>query len=158
MRLYIREQRTALEPVLERLDYLFLNGAEAMALAETTTVEAAADRLRHRYQLRGLVIKEGPQGATLYRADEAMHLPALPVDPPMDPTGAGDAVAGGFLGHLAQVHHEDSATVRTALAYAMVMASFTIQHFSVAGLRGLTRAAVEARMATLEAMATEAAG
>jgi hypothetical protein len=48
--------------------------------------------------------------------------------------------------------------VRTALAYAMVMASFTIQHFSVAGLRGLTRAAVEARMATLEAMATEAAG
>ncbi len=48
--------------------------------------------------------------------------------------------------------------MRTALAYAMVMASFTIQHFSVAGLRGLTWAAVEARMATLEAMVTEAAG
>jgi sugar/nucleoside kinase (ribokinase family) len=158
MRLYIREQRAALEPVLERLDYLFLNGAEAMALAETASVESAADRLRHRYQLRGLVIKEGPRGATLYRADEAIHLPALPVDPPIDPTGAGDAVAGGFLGHLAQVQHEDATTVRTALAYAMVMASFTIQHFSVAGLRGLTRAAVEARLATLEAMATEAAG
>jgi len=158
MRLYIREQRAALEPVVERLDYLFLNGAEAMALAETTTVEAAADRLRHRYKLRGLVLKEGPRGATLYRAEEAIHLPALPVDPPTDPTGAGDAVAGGFLGHLAQVQHEDPATVRTALAYAMVMASFTIQHFSVAGLRGLTWAAVEARMATLEAMVTEAAG
>ncbi len=158
MRLYIREQRRALEPVLQRLDYLFLNGAEAMALAQRATVEAAAEWLRHQYQLRGLLIKEGPRGATLYRADEAIHLPALPVDPPMDPTGAGDAVAGGFLGHLAQVQQENAATVRTALAYAMVMASFTIQHFSVAGLRGLTRAAAEARLATLDAMATEATG
>ena len=158
MRLYIREQRSALEPVLDRLDYLFLNGVEAMALAEKPTVEGASDWLRHQYQLRGLVIKEGPRGATLYREDEAIHLPALPVDPPIDPTGAGDAVAAGFLGHLAQVQRENAATVRTALAYAMVMASFTIQHFSVAGLRGLTRAAVEARMATLDAMAAEAAG
>jgi sugar/nucleoside kinase (ribokinase family) len=158
MRLYIREQRQALEPVLERLDYLFLNGAEAMALAETTTVEAAAESLRHRYRLRGLVIKEGPRGATLYRASEAIHLPALPVDPPIDPTGAGDAVAGGFLGHLAQVQREDSESVRQALAYAMVMASFTIQHFSVAGLQGLTRPAVEARMAVLDAATAETAG
>ena len=158
MRLYIREQRRALEPVLERLDYLLLNGAEAMALAETSTVEAAADWVRDRFRLRGLVIKQGPLGATLYRASETIHLPALPVDPPMDPTGAGDAVAAGFLGHLAQVQREDSETVRQALAYAMVMASFTIQHFSVAGLRGLTRAAVEARLATLRAMEAEPAG
>lgn len=158
MRLYIREQRQALEPVLERLDYLFLNGAEAMALAQTASVEAAADWVRHRYQLRGLVIKQGPLGATLYRADETVRLPALPVDPPIDPTGAGDAVAAGFLGHLAQVQREDSATLRQALAYAMVTASFTIQHFSVAGLRHLTRAAVEARMATLRAIEVEAAG
>lgn len=158
MRLYIREQRRALEPVLERLDYLFLNGAEAMALADTATVDAAADWVRHRYQLRGLVIKQGPLGATLYRAGETIHLPALPVDPPMDPTGAGDAVAAGFLGHLAQVQRENPETTRQALAYAMVMASFTIQHFSVAGLRGLTHAAVELRMATLAAMEVEATG
>jgi sugar/nucleoside kinase (ribokinase family) len=149
MRLYIREQRQALEPVLERLDYLFLDRAEAMALAEAQAVEEAADRLRSRYRLRGLVIKEGPKGATLYRREETIHVPALPVDPPTDPTGAGDAVAAGFLGQLAQTQREDDASLRQAMRYAMVMASFTIQHFSIEGLLNLRREAVEERMACL---------
>ncbi|TME25205.1 MAG: hypothetical protein E6I68_02875 [Chloroflexi bacterium] len=114
MKLYIREQPDALEPVLQRLDYLFLNASEAMALAKVDTIEAASAQLRHRFRLRGLVIKEGPKGATLYRHGEDIHLPALPVDP-----------------------------------YAMVMASFTIQHFSVHGLQPIRRADVEARMASM---------
>jgi sugar/nucleoside kinase (ribokinase family) len=149
MKLYIREQPQALEPVLERLDYLFLNASEAMALARADTIEDASIELRRRYRLRGLVIKEGPKGATLYRDDGEVHLPALPVDPPIDPTGAGDAVAGGFLGCLAEQQREDPTTLRLALAYAMVTASFTIQHFSVRGLEELTRADVEARMASM---------
>ena len=52
------------------------------------TIDEASSLLRHRYELRGLVIKEGPQGATLYRHEQEIHLPALPVDPPIDPTGA----------------------------------------------------------------------
>ncbi len=149
MKLYIREQRQALEPVLQRLDYLFVNGVEAMALAGAETPEAAVAWLRSRYHLRGLLIKEGPRGATLYWEGQRVHLPALPVDPPVDPTGAGDAVAGGFLGCLAEFKHQAEATVRLALAYAMVLASFTIQHFSVEGLRHLSRAAVEERLATM---------
>jgi sugar/nucleoside kinase (ribokinase family) len=149
MRLYIREQRKELEPVLQRLDYLFLNGVEAMALAEVSSVEEAASTLAKRYQLRGLLIKEGPKGATLYLAGTQIHLPALPVDPPVDPTGAGDAVAGGFLGCLAEQKREDPETLKLALAYAMVLASFTIQHFSVGGLQHLTRAEVEARMESM---------
>ena len=149
MKLYIREQPDALEPVLQRLDYLFLNASEAMALAEVDTIEAAATQLRHRFRLRGLVIKEGPKGATLYRHGEDIHLPALPVDPPTDPTGAGDAVAAGFLGCLAERQVENDESVRLALGYAMVMASFTIQHFSVHGLQPITRADVEARMAAM---------
>ena len=149
MKLYIREQPDALEPVLQRLDYLFLNASEAMALAKVDTIEAASARLRHRFRLRGLVIKEGPKGATLYRQGEDIHLPALPVDPPIDPTGAGDAVAAGFLGCLAEQQVENEETVRLALGYAMVLASFTIQHFSVHGLQPITRADVEARMAAM---------
>ena len=149
MKLYIREQPDALEPVLQRLDYLFLNASEAMALAEVDTIEAAATQLRHRFRLRGLVIKEGPKGATLYRHGEDIHLPALPVDPPTDPTGAGDAVAAGFLGCLAERQVENDESVRLALGYAMVMASFTIQHFSVHGLQPITRSDVEARMASM---------
>lgn len=154
MKLYIREQPAALEPVLQRLDYLFLNASEATALARVSTIEEASLELRRRYRLRGLLIKEGPKGATLYRDGGDIHLPALPVDPPIDPTGAGDAVAGGFLGTLAEQQREDAGTLRLALAYAMVTASFTIQHFSIGGLRNLTRPDVDARMAS---MAWEAA-
>src|SRR3989442_10070862 len=93
MKLYIREQPEALEPVLQRLDYLFLNASEAMALAKVGTIEEASERLRHRFRLRGLVIKEGPKGATLYRHGEGIHLPALPADPPVDPTAPRAAVA-----------------------------------------------------------------
>jgi sugar/nucleoside kinase (ribokinase family) len=149
MKLYIWNERQALEPVLQRLDYMFLNASEAMALAEVDTIEDAARLLRQRYTLRGLVIKEGPKGATLYRDAENIHLPALPVDPPIDPTGAGDAVAAGFLGCLAEQQTENAQTLRLALAYAMVMASFTIQHFSVRGLQSISRADVEERMATM---------
>ena len=149
MKLYIWNEAEALEPVLQRLDYLFLNASEAMALARVDSIEKASALLRHRYRLRGLVIKEGPKGATLYREDDELHLPALPVDPPTDPTGAGDAVAAGFLGCLAEQQVETPETVRLALGYAMVMASFAIQQFSVRGLQPITRADVEARMASM---------
>jgi sugar/nucleoside kinase (ribokinase family) len=158
MKLYIREEPAALEPVLQRLDYLFLNASEAMALAKVDTrgksrdpddINEVAALLLGRYRLRGLVIKEGPKGATLYRHGDDIHLPALPVDPPTDPTGAGDAVAAGFLGCLAEQQVETDDSVRLALGYAMVMASFTIQHFSVRGLQPITREDVEARMASM---------
>jgi len=149
MTLYIREQPDILNQVLRRLDYLFLNAAEAMALTQVKTIELASAEIRRRFQLRGLVIKEGPRGATLYREGGNIHLPAFPVDPPIDPTGAGDAVAGGFLGCLAERQREDPETLRLALGYAMVMASFAIQRFSVAGLQDLTRAEVEARMSAM---------
>ncbi|HVH64431.1 MAG TPA: PfkB family carbohydrate kinase [Candidatus Acidoferrum sp.] len=149
MKLYIWNEREALDPVLQRLDYLFLNASEAMALAQVDTIERASALIRERYRLRGLVIKEGPQGATLYRDEQEIHLPALPVDPPIDPTGAGDAVAAGFLGCLAEQQVENEDTLRLALAYAMVMASFTVQHFSVQGLEEITRPDVEERMASM---------
>lgn len=149
MKLYIWNQADALEPVLQRLDYLFLNASEAMALARVDTIEEASQLLRDRYRLRGLIIKEGPKGATLYRDSAETHLPALPVDPPTDPTGAGDAVAAGFLGCLAEQQAETDETLRLALGYAMVMASFAIQQFSVRGLQSITRADVEARMASM---------
>src|SRR5229473_3054294 len=126
-----------------------LEQLEAPWLVAGDTIEEASEQLRHRFTLRGLVIKEGPKGATLYHHGDDIHLPALPVDPPTDPTGAGDAVAAGFLGALAERQVETNESVRLALAYAMVMASFTIQHFSVHGLQPITREDVEARMASM---------
>src|SRR5256885_9875812 len=96
-----------------------------------------------------MVIKEDRRGAPLYRGGDNTPLPALRVTPPIDPTGAGDAVAAGFLGCLAEQQVENEETVRLALGYAMVLASFTIQHFSVHGLQPITRSDVEARMAAM---------
>jgi sugar/nucleoside kinase (ribokinase family) len=149
MKLYIREQPALLDQVLQHLDYLFLNASEALALARTPTIELASRELRRRFRLRGLIIKEGPKGATLYRDGGEIHLPAFPVDPPVDPTGAGDAVAAGFLGCLAEQQREDESCLRLALGYAMALASFAIQRFSVEGLRSVTRADVEARMTAM---------
>jgi sugar/nucleoside kinase (ribokinase family) len=155
MTLYIKNEAATLERVLQQLDYLFLNAAEAMALAQVGTIELAAAELRRRFRLRGLVIKEGRRGATLYRDGGDIHLPAVPVDPPVDPTGAGDAVAAGFLGCLAERHGEDEERLRLALAYAMTLASFAIQRFSVEGLHKLSRADVEARMTAMAWTARE---
>src|SRR3979409_32589 len=77
MKLYIREQPEALEPMLRRLGYMFLNPSEAMALAKVGTSGEASEHLRHRFTLRGLVIKEGPKGATLYRHGEGTSPPPL---------------------------------------------------------------------------------
>jgi len=97
-----------------------------MALAKVDTIEEASDQLRHRFTLRGLVIKEGPTGPPL--PSRRRHSPpALQSDPPTDPTGAGDAVAAGFP-RARRAAGETDDSVRLALGYAMVMASFAIQH------------------------------
>ncbi|HEY9287163.1 MAG TPA: PfkB family carbohydrate kinase [Candidatus Dormibacteraeota bacterium] len=149
MKEYIWHAPDALAPVLERLDYLFLNASEAIALSAAERLDEATAILRHRYRLRGLIIKEGRRGATLYRQDVELHLPALPVDPPTDPTGAGDAVAAGFLGCLAERQSEDEASLRLALAYAMVMASYAIEDFGIRGLQRVSRQDIEARMTSM---------
>src|SRR5260370_26211029 len=85
MKLYIREQPQALEPVLQRLDYLFLNASEAMAMARVNTIEEASEQLRHRFTFRVLVIKQRPKRPTLSPHAEHITLPALPVHPPPHP-------------------------------------------------------------------------
>jgi sugar/nucleoside kinase (ribokinase family) len=75
-------------------------------------------------------------------------LPAYPTAAVRDPTGAGDSFAGGFMGYLAEVGREDLRTLKTAVAYGTVVASFTIADFSLDGLTAVTRADIDERLAT----------
>ena len=79
-------------------------------------------------------------------------LPACPAKEVIDPTGAGDSFAGGFMGTLAQVGNIDFDTLKNAVAYGTVTASFTLADFSLKGLTDTTKAAIDDRLSQLRAM------
>jgi sugar/nucleoside kinase (ribokinase family) len=135
-------ERDAVLDVVSGCDLLFLNRVELGSLApEAHGWEAAARSLRGRGRLRAVVVKAGPLGAALVTAAGVLEMPAAPVDVVIDPTGAGDAVAGGFLGLCAARGRDDDDVFPMALEEGLRLAATTIGSFGTAGLRHL---AVEA--------------
>ncbi|MGO8685709.1 MAG: PfkB family carbohydrate kinase [Candidatus Dormibacteria bacterium] len=135
-------EREAVLEVVGGCDVLFLNRVELCSLVpEARGWEAAARSLQGRGRLRALVVKAGPLGAALVTADGVAETPAAPVDLVVDPTGAGDAVAGGFLGLCAARGRDDDDFFPVALEEGLRLAATTIGSFGTAGLR---RLAVEA--------------
>jgi sugar/nucleoside kinase (ribokinase family) len=94
---------------------------------------------------RVVVIKRGEHGATLFGPDAIFTVPAFPLDEVFDPTGAGDAFAGGFMGHLARTGDLSDSNLRRAAVYGSVMGSFAVEEFGVGRLLHLTPAEIESR-------------
>ncbi|HEV8474772.1 MAG TPA: PfkB family carbohydrate kinase, partial [Methylomirabilota bacterium] len=92
-----------------------------------------------------VVVKRGEYGALLLTGDAFFAVPAYPLESVFDPTGAGDTFAGGFMGFLASEDRVDAATMRRAMVYGSVMASFTVEDFSLNRLTRLTSAEIEER-------------
>jgi sugar/nucleoside kinase (ribokinase family) len=132
-------ERDAVLDVVSGCDILFLNRFELSSLVpEADGWQAAALSLRGRGRLRALVVKGGPMGAALVTSSSTIvEMPAAPVDAVMDPTGAGDAVAGGFLGLCAAAQRDDDLFFFAALEEGLVRATATIGTFGTAGLRRL---------------------
>jgi len=100
-----------------------------------------------------VVIKKGASGSIMSNADgELFVLPAYPADDVKDPTGAGDSFAGGFMGYLAAQGKTEFKTLRTAVAYGTVVASFTIADFSMNGLTCTSKAKIDARLEVLRSV------
>ncbi len=100
--------------------------------------------------MKVVIIKKGESGSLMCSADgQKFLLPAYPAAAVMDPTGAGDSFAGGFLGCIAQQGQADFETLKLALAYGTVVASFTIEDFSLNGLTGIVRKDIDARLEEL---------
>ena len=132
---WIRSKRDALDKVLERIDVLLINESELRQLTNSwNTIRAAKDVLK--MGPKAVVIKRGEYGFVMYTQEQYFILPAFPVDEVVDPTGAGDTFAGGFLGHLALVERawtrED---LKLACMQGCLLASFTVQDFGVDGIR-----------------------
>jgi sugar/nucleoside kinase (ribokinase family) len=103
---------------------------------------------------RYVVLKKGEHGAFLVGRDVRFALPAYPVEEVVDPTGAGDSFAGGFMGYVAAQEDFEPPSLRRAMVYGTVTASLCVQGFGVEALRGATRAAIDERFRELMTIVT----
>lgn len=137
MNLWIETARKDLIRVLERTDVLMVNDEEARQLANEHNLPRAARAIRA-LGPRAVIVKRGDSGALLFHESGVFAAPAYPLDEVIDPTGAGDSFAGGFMGYLARVGDLSPAAVRVAMIYGSVMASFCVESFSLDRLRDLS--------------------
>lgn len=145
MNYWIHSKRTALMELLERTDVLLVNDAEARELSGDWNVYRAARWIVDRGP-EMVVVKQGVYGAVLYQKDRVFYVPAYPLDEVFDPTGAGDAFAGGFLGHLARSDATGPGDLRRAMVYGSTMGSFAVERFSVDRFYEIGPAEVTARV------------
>jgi sugar/nucleoside kinase (ribokinase family) len=152
MNFWIETRRDALMKTLKRIDLLFVNDAEARQLADEVNVVRAARKILT-FGPRAVVVKRGEYGALFFSGDETFAASAYPLQAVFDPTGAGDSFAGGFMGYLARRRREDRATLRRAIVLGSVLASFTVEQFSLERLRTLTTEEIQARFAEAKQLA-----
>ncbi|MCH9680352.1 MAG: bifunctional hydroxymethylpyrimidine kinase/phosphomethylpyrimidine kinase [Deltaproteobacteria bacterium] len=144
MNLWIENTREDLVRVLGRVDVLTINEEEARQLTDEPNLVKAAAKI-HQMGPKSLVIKRGEYGALLFHDGDIFSAPALPLEEVIDPTGAGDSFAGGFMGYLARAGDATGESLRSAMIYGSVMASFCVEGFSYDRLKGLDHAQIDAR-------------
>ena len=146
MNLWINSNLADLKLLLKKIDCLILNEGEARMLADEHNLITAAAKIE-KLGPSVVVIKKGESGSIIRQADGQLFvLPAYPATIVKDPTGAGDSFAGGFMGYLAGQNKTDFATLKKAVAYGTVVASFTISDFSLKGLTKITKRHIDNRL------------
>lgn len=145
MELWIRTQPDRLADLLKRIDGLVMNDSEAKLLSGEENLVRAGHAVRQRGP-KFVVIKKGEHGAMFFSKHETYVLPAYPTPRVVDPTGAGDSFAGGMMGYLAEQGNFEPATLKRAMAYGILVASFAVEDFSLDRLVHISRQDLERRM------------
>ena len=144
MNLWIDTAKDDLTKLLGKVDGLVLNFEEAEQFTgKRNPVTAGRHILEHGPQF--VVVKKGEHGAILIHRDGLSALPAFPTEDVIDPTGAGDTFAGGFMAHVANTGDTSYANLRRAMAHGTIIASFTIESFSLERLADITPAMITDR-------------
>lgn len=151
MNLWIKLKKERLQEVFGRLDILILNDAEARQFTGRVGLKSAAGRLLE-LGPRAVVIKKGEHGALLFSRDGIFSAPGLPLEKVVDPTGAGDSFAGGFMGYLAQTGETDFPALKKAVIYGSVMASFNVEDFSLERLKTVSPGDIKERYRQFQAL------
>lgn len=145
MNLWIDLSKDRLWDVIKTVDMFLLNDEEALQLTGLSNIETAADELlAHGPSV--VIIKQGGNGALLAYKTEKIHVPVFPIDKLVDPTGAGDSFAGGFIGHLVNSGESD---LLEAVITGSAVASFTVSDFGVNGLVDASVSEIEHRKAVI---------
>src|SRR6059036_738737 len=145
MNYWIHSKRDLLLELLRHIDILMVNDSEARELSGDWNIYRAARWILARGP-RLTVVKQGEHGALLVSAEATFKVPAYPLQEVFDPTGAGDAFAGGFMGYLASTGDLSDASLRRAMVYGAALGSFAVEAFGVEGLADVTFADVRARV------------
>jgi sugar/nucleoside kinase (ribokinase family) len=144
MNFWIEGQLEALKKVLAKIDLLVVNDEEARQLSGEHNLPKAARAIRA-LGPKTVIVKRGDSGALLFYEQGIFAAPAFPLERVIDPTGAGDSFAGGFMGSLARSGDLSPQAVRRAMFYGSVMASFCVEDFSLDRMRALTDAEIDGR-------------
>jgi sugar/nucleoside kinase (ribokinase family) len=144
MNFWIEGEPAALAKVLEKVDLIVINDEEARLLSKEHNLPHAARAIRAMGP-KTVIVKRGESGALLFHEHGVFAAPAYPLERVVDPTGAGDTFAGGFMGYLAHVRDVGPQAVRRAMFYGSVMASFCVEDYSLDRLRGLADGEIEGR-------------
>jgi len=144
MDFYINTELDALKALLRRIDGLVVNDSEAKLLTGEDNLVLAGAAIRAMGP-SFVVVKKGEHGAMFFGKEETYVLPAYPTPNVVDPTGAGDSFAGGMMGYLAQRDAFDAKTLKEALVYGTMTASFAVEDFSLDRLRKIEREDLDRR-------------
>ncbi len=145
MNYWIQGKRPELMALLKKVDILLVNDSEARELSGNWNIHKAGRWILAQGPKR-VVIKQGEYGALLVEPNRTFYAPAYPLEEVFDPTGAGDAFAGGFMGYLARVDSTSPEQLRRAMVYGAAMGSFAVQGFGIRGFDDVDFDAVQRRV------------
>ncbi|MEA1986194.1 MAG: PfkB family carbohydrate kinase [Candidatus Marinimicrobia bacterium] len=155
MNLWIEISREKLLEVINKSDVVIINEDEVRQLMGNSSVyKSAKEMLKMKPKI--LIIKKGKNGALIYFKNKMFVVPAYPVEKVVDPTGAGDSFAGGFVGYLDSLNKKNHTfrDYKMAMIYGTVMASFLVESFSINKLNAVTDDEIETRVKEMIDMIT----
>jgi sugar/nucleoside kinase (ribokinase family) len=145
MNYWIQGKKSVLLELLSRVDVLLVNDSEARELSGDWNIHRAGRWILSNGPTR-VVIKQGEHGALLIEPTRTFYVPAFPLENVFDPTGAGDAFAGGFMAYLARTGTVSEDNIRRAMVYGAALGSFAVEQFGIRALESITADQVEARV------------
>lgn len=151
MNFWISSMKDALLETVKVVDCIIINDAEARQLTDEPNIHKAAQKIMA-LGLKAVVIKRGEYGATLFTPGSFFSVPAYPLESVFDPTGAGDTFAGGFMGYLSGIGEVTDETLRRAMVYGSVMASFNVEKFGTERVDSLDHTEINKRFADFKRM------
>ncbi len=145
MNYWIQSKKPALLELLARVDVLMVNDSEARELSGDWNIHRAG-RWILAHGPKRVVIKQGEYGALLIEPTRTFYVPAFPLESVYDPTGAGDAFAGGFMAYLARTDSVSEENIRRAMVVGATMGSYAVEQFGIRGFDRVTLTDVDTRM------------